>query len=79
MKVENCWVLVMLYKVKGGGVHDFSFSEHWRPILKYPLTVGPKMICLGCNKDLWSQRSKYKFYETLRVRSGGKGLSPSVM
>ena len=48
-KVENCQVSVMLYKVKGGGAHDFSFSEHWGPILKYPLTMGSKMICLGCN------------------------------
>ena len=24
------------------------------------------MICLGCNKDLWSQRSKYKSYGALR-------------
>ena len=28
--------LIVLYKVKGGGVHDFSFSEHWGPILKCP-------------------------------------------
>ena len=28
MKVENCWGLVVLYKVKGGGVRDSSFSEH---------------------------------------------------
>ena len=66
MKVENCQGSVVLYKVKGGGVHDFSFSEHWGPILKYPLAVGSKMICQGCNKDLWSQRSKYKSYEALR-------------
>ena len=66
-KVENCQVSVMLYKVMGGGVCDFSFSEHWGPILKYPLTVGSKMICLGCNKDLWGWRSKYKSYVTLRV------------
>ena len=25
-----------------------------------------KMICLGCNKDLCSQRSKYKSYGALR-------------
>ena len=31
-KVENCQGLVVLYKVKGGGVHDFSFSKHWGPI-----------------------------------------------
>ena len=24
------------------------------------------VICLGCNKDLWSQRSKYKSYGALR-------------
>ena len=24
------------------------------------------MICLGCNKDLWSRRSKYKSYGALR-------------
>ena len=67
MKAENCWGSVMLYKVKGGGVRDFSFSEHWGPILKCPLAVGSKMICQGCNKDLWSQRSKYKSYGALRV------------
>ena len=50
MGVEKCQVPVMLYKVKGGGVHDFS--EHWGPILKYPLMVGSKIICLGCNEDL---------------------------
>ena len=79
MKVENCWVSVMLYKVMGGGVHDFSFSKDCRPILKCPLVVGSKMICLGYNKDLWSQRSKYKSYVALRVQSGGKGLSPGVV
>ena len=67
MKVENCWGLAMLYKVKGGGVCDFSFSKHWGPILKCPLAVGSKMICLGYNKDLWSRRSKYKSYGALRV------------
>ena len=25
------------------------------------------VICLGCNKDLWSHRSKYKSYGALRV------------
>ena len=49
MGVANCQGSVVLYKVKGGEVCDFSFSEHWGPILKYPLTVGSKMICLGCN------------------------------
>ena len=67
MKVENCQGSVMLYKVKGGGVCDFSISEHWGPILKCPLVVGSKIICLGCNKDLWSWRSKYKSYGALRV------------
>ena len=32
MKVENCHGSVVLYKVKGRGVHDSSFSEHWGPI-----------------------------------------------
>ena len=36
------------------------------------------LICLGCNKDVWSQRSKYKSYGALRVQSGGKGSSPGV-
>ena len=67
MKVENCWGLVVLYKVKGGGVCDFSFFEHWGPILKCPLVVGSKIICLGCSKDLWSQKSKHKSYGALRV------------
>ena len=49
MKVENCQESVMLYKVMGGGVHDFSFSKWQGPILKYPLVVGSKMICLGCS------------------------------
>ena len=31
MKAENRQGSVVLYKVKGGGVHDF-FSEHWGPI-----------------------------------------------
>ena len=66
MKAENCQGLGVLYKVMGGGVHDFSFSKHWGQILKYPLMVGSKMICQGCNKDLWSWRSKYKSYEALR-------------
>ena len=67
MKVESCWGSAMLYKAMGGGVHDFSFSEHWGPILKFTLAVGSKMICQGCNKDLWSRRSKYKSYGALRV------------
>ena len=46
MRVANCWVSVMLYKVKGGGAH--GFSECQGPILKYSLMVGSKMICLGC-------------------------------
>ena len=66
-KAENCWGSVVLYKVKGRGVRDFSFSKHRGPILKCPLAVGSKMICLGCNKDLWSHRSKYKSYGALRV------------
>ena len=37
------------------------------------------LICLGCNKDLWSWRSKYKSYGALRVQSGGKRLSPGVV
>ena len=37
------------------------------------------VICLGCNKDLWSWRSKYKSYGALRVQSGGKGSSPGVV
>ena len=37
------------------------------------------VICLGCNKDLWSWRSKYKSYGAEGVRSGGKGLSPGVL
>ena len=37
------------------------------------------LICLGCNKDLWSRRSKYKSYGALRVWSGGKGSSPGVV
>ena len=37
------------------------------------------LICLGCNKNIWSQRSKYKSYGALRVWSGGKGLSPGVV
>ena len=37
------------------------------------------LICQGCNKDLWSWRSKYKSYGALRVRSGGKGSSPGVV
>ena len=28
--------------------------------------VGGALICLGCNKDLWSQRSKYKSHGALR-------------
>ena len=51
MKVENCWGSVGLYKVKGGGVRDFSFLNSGTN-LKYPLAVGSNMICLGCNKDL---------------------------
>ena len=78
-KAENCRWSVMLYKVKGGEVHDFSFFKHWGPILKFHLAVGSKMMCLGCNKDLWSWRSKYKSYGALRVQSGGKGLSPGVV
>ena len=27
---------------------------------------GPAVICLGCNKDLCSRRSKYKSYGALR-------------
>ena len=65
-KAENCQGSVVLYKVRGGGVCDSSFSERWGPILKYPLVVGSKMIYQGCNKDLWSRRSKYKSYEALR-------------
>ena len=79
MKAENCQESVVLYRAKGGGVHDFSFSACWGPILKCPLTVGSKMICLGCNKDLWSWRSKYKSYGALRVQSGSKGSSPGVV
>ena len=30
------------------------------------LTCALPLICLGCNKDLWSQRSKYKSYGALR-------------
>ena len=37
------------------------------------------LICQGHNKDLWSQRSKYKSYGALRVRSGGMGSSPGVV
>ena len=37
------------------------------------------VICLGHNKNLWSQRSKYKSYGALRVWSGGKGSSPCWM
>ena len=46
MEVANCQVSVVLYKVKRGGAH--GSSECQGPILKYPLTVGSKMICLGC-------------------------------
>ena len=62
MKVENCQVSVVLYKVMGGGVCDFSFSEHWGPILKCPLTVGSKMMYLGCDKDWWKWRSACMSY-----------------
>ena len=38
------------------------------------------VICLGCNKDLCSRRSKYKSYGALRgCDLGGKGLSPGVL
>ena len=33
MKVENCWVSVVLHKVKGGEACDFSFSKHWTSFL----------------------------------------------
>ena len=46
MGAVNCWVSVVLYKVKGGVAH--GSSEYQGPILKYPLMVGSKMICLGC-------------------------------
>ena len=46
---DSCAALVVLYKVGGGGACDFSFSECWGPILKCPLAVGSKMICLGCS------------------------------
>ena len=37
----------------GGKVH----TDLWGPA---------PVICLGCNKDLWSRRSKYKSYGALR-------------
>ena len=42
-------------------------------------TVLDAVICLECNKNLWSRRSMYKSYGALRVRSGGNGSSPGVV
>ena len=40
--------------------------EHWGPILKSSLTVGSKMMYLGCDKDQWRWRSKCMSYVVLR-------------
>ena len=73
-KAEKCRGSVGLYKAKGGGVCDFSFSNTGDQSEKTlnlkaassTLAVGSKMICLGCNKDLCSWRSKYKSFGALR-------------
>ena len=54
-----------------------EFSEAVTPVARD--TLDGMLICLGCNKDLWSCRSKYKSYGVLRVQSGGKGSSPGVV
>ena len=53
--------------------------DHPTHQLEDGMAILDTLICLGCNKDLWSWRSKYKSYGALRgVQSGGKGLSPGV-
>ena len=63
--VENCRGSVGLYEARAEGFVIFLFRTLGTN-LKYPLVVGSKMICLGRNKDLCSQRSKYKSYGALR-------------
>ena len=44
------------------GTEIFDSSSFWVAVIRSAIAL----ICLGCNKDLWSQRSKYKSYGALR-------------
>ena len=63
VQVVNDGVTVFLYNDILDAINSWGFvgAKFLNGVL-YVVTV----ICLGHNKDLWSQRSKYKSYGALR-------------
>ena len=51
-------------KLNMNGQQEREHKAHPKQSYRKCLTT---LMCLGCNKDLWSQRSKYKSYGALRV------------
>ena len=62
-----CKLVRSLYRLKQAGwVWNRTFAHTIKRKLGFDTIHSDVVICLGCNKDLWSQRSKYKSYGALR-------------